>query len=268
MYSFVASGVFMVAIVAVVRLMARRSLMVALVGLLVCLAANFLLAAAGLAPVPQAYLPVVGVEVAIGLWALASGAERRRRWHRMAKGVKAHSLGVPFHGEWRVVAGGANPLHNHHLVARDQVFAYDFVRLDGPSFGSTILAPVDGEVVSVENDMPDRRPSRKPDDPSVRGRELGNHVGIRAAFGTVFLCHLARGSVVVNVGEYVASGTTVGACGNSGRTTMPHLHLHAQDVPVYGFDSAQGLPIAFPIRGDVRVLHYGDVIGEPMDSAG
>jgi len=164
-------------------------------------------------------------------------------------------LAAPSEGRWIVAAGGPAPGMNHHFAASDQGspttdqrFAYDFFRRDAKSFGSAILAPCDGVVVSVENAMPDLPPSRNPDRPESRGRELGSHVGIETDRGTVLLCHLRPGSVSVAVGERVKAGTPIGACGNSGRTTRSHLHIHAQNLRWYAFNEATGVPIAFTDR--------------------
>jgi len=165
-------------------------------------------------------------------------------------------LAAPFEGLWIVAAGGPAPGMNHHLIASDQRFAYDFFRRDAKSFGSAIFAPCEGVVVSVENAMPDLPPSRNPDRPESRGRELGNHVGIETDRGTVFLCHMRHGSVSVVIGERVKAGTPIGACGNSGRTTRAHLHIHAQNLTRYAFNEAKGVPIAFTDRRGERVLRF------------
>jgi len=51
--------------------------------------------------------------------------------------------------------------------------------------------------------------------------------------------------VSVRNGDFVDIGTPIGRCGNSGRTTRPHLHIHAQDLESFAFDRAIGVPIAF-----------------------
>ena len=57
------------------------------------------------------------------------------------------------------------------------------------------------------------------------------------------LAHLRRGSVSVRVGEAVTRGQPVGECGNSGFSTVPHLHFQVQDRP--DFFTSLGLPAAF-----------------------
>ena len=44
----------------------------------------------------------------------------------------------------------------------------------------------------------------------------------------VLLAHLKRGSIKVCIGEWVAAGQQVAACGSSGRSPEPHLHLQVQ----------------------------------------
>jgi murein DD-endopeptidase MepM/ murein hydrolase activator NlpD len=189
--------------------------------------------------------------------AVIDGLAFARTWNARARAARPLLLAPPFRGSWVVAAGGALPGFNHHTIARDQYFAYDFIRRDATTLGSAILAPIAGNVVATSDGMPDRPPSRNPDDPSVRGRALGNFVAIAAPSGVVFLCHLQNGSVRVNVGDAVFVGDEIGRCGNSGRTTMPHLHVHAQDLPDYAFDRANGLPIAFAGSKRTRILQAG-----------
>lgn len=199
---------------------------------------------------------------ALALW-WARARTAIRRWRDEAAG-DALALQPPFCGHWRVVAGGPLPGKNHHLVASDQRFAYDFVRVGGPSFDEPILAPCTGEVVAAVDGMEDLPPSRNPNRPNVRGRELGNHVAIRSGATTVFLCHLRHGSVAVEVGAQVNAGRPIGRCGNSGRTTRAHLHLHAQDRPVYALWVAGGVPVAFvDATGRAQVPDYGTVVAGP-----
>jgi hypothetical protein len=57
----------------------------------------------------------------------------------------------------------------------------------------------------------------------------GNHVILYADAGYhVMLAHLRRNSVVVTPGQRVAPGALLGRVGNSGRSPVPHLHVHVQ----------------------------------------
>jgi hypothetical protein len=166
-------------------------------------------------------------------------------------------LDAPFEGTWRVAIGGPDRGDNHHLVASDQRFAYDFIRSDRASLGSPILAPVSGRVVAAADGKPDHRASLRVIEDAF---PLGNYVAIDAKTAVVFLCHLQNGSVRVRPGDAVLVGDTIGLCGNSGRTSVPHLHIHAQDLPTYAFNRARGVPIAF-LRNDLpRVLRVGNTL--------
>ena len=59
----------------------------------------------------------------------------------------------------------------------------------------------------------------------------------------VLLAHLQPHSSPVEVGQHVAVGQEVGLCGNSGRSSEPHLHFHMQNSA--DTDRATGLPITF-----------------------
>ena len=56
----------------------------------------------------------------------------------------------------------------------------------------------------------------------------GNFILLRTGAAHVLLAHLKRGSMKVRIGEWVTAGQQVAACGSSGRSPVPHLHLQAQ----------------------------------------
>jgi hypothetical protein len=69
------------------------------------------------------------------------------------------------------------------------------------------------------------------------------------------------GSICVEAGERVAAGDEVARCGNSGRSTGPHLHVHAQQTPEPAPFKAAGVPISFVgADGQPHVPVTGDVI--------
>jgi murein DD-endopeptidase MepM/ murein hydrolase activator NlpD len=84
---------------------------------------------------------------------------------------------------------------------------------------------------------------------------LGNHV-IVALEERVFalLAHLRCGSLRVQVGDHVHSGQVIGACGNSGNSTEPHLHFQLMDSD----DLQQTLGRAAAFRNyEARTKRYG-----------
>jgi hypothetical protein len=153
-------------------------------------------------------------------------------------------------GHFLVGHGGGIELLNGHLKTLDpeierfgnwrgQSYAVDFfgtgrwgLRADGlqpadPAryaiFGADLVAPCDGEVIAVENAMPDLRVPETDAD-----RKLGNHVLLRCGDTVIVMAHLRQGSVRVAAGDRVAVGDPVAQVGNSGNSTEPHLHIHAQ----------------------------------------
>lgn len=162
-------------------------------------------------------------------------------------------LRLPFEGEWFVFWGGRTIADNYHAAAPDQRFAYDFLILrDGAShtgdgtaneqyfcFGKPILAPGPGTVATAVDGIEDSKPGVMNETQPV-----GNHVVIDHGNGEFsFLAHLKKGSVRVKKGDKVQSGAPLGLCGNSGRSSEPHLHYHLQTTPV-PFEG-EGLPAQF-----------------------
>jgi hypothetical protein len=178
-------------------------------------------------------------------------------------------LRLPFEDEWYVYWGGRSVAQNRHAVARDQRFAYDFLILkEGRSFvetgdtnedyycfGLPVVAPGAGVVVGVAGDLKENLPGiMSPQQP------LGNHVILDHENGEFsFLAHLKKDSVRVTLGQQVAAGTLLGACGNSGNSSEPHLHFHLQTTSI--LFHGEGLPAFF--RG---YSAGGKIIarGEPM----
>jgi len=160
----------------------------------------------------------------------------RRRLHRWGAPLSA-PLAFPLReGIWHVGQGGGRSL-NHHFSIPEQRGALDLVAL-GPaggsrrsgkgldayvSYGAKLYSPCDGRVVSAADGLPDQEPG------FLRyGPLYGNHVFIDTGRELVKLAHLRAGSVQVTTGQTVCAGQLLGEVGNSGNTTEPHLHIHAE----------------------------------------
>src|SRR5690606_461953 len=179
----------------------------------------------------------------------------------IARSFPAEAIGLQFplsDGEYHIGQGGSSEMLNHHYPVQAQRYALDIVKTAGPGWraeglspsqldayyiwGQPVLAPCTGEVVAVENGLPDM-PIAQTDSENL----AGNFVGVACQGVTVVLAHLQAGSVSVAVGEPVTVGTPLGRVGNSGNTTEPHLHIHAVRGRIDAYEQAmfrgEGVPM-------------------------
>ena len=176
-------------------------------------------------------------------------------------------------GTFYVANGGYSILINPHMKTRvraklahykGQSYALDIVKLDEFGlramglwpreleryhiFGAPIQAPCEGVVARIEKRLPDLKP---PD--QDRQNPAGNFVLIECAETEVLLAHLMQESLSVDCGERVRKGQFIGRVGNSGYSTEPHLHLHAQRRSTdENFLGAEPLPLQIDGRILVR----------------
>jgi peptidase M23-like protein len=168
-------------------------------------------------------------------------------------------------GDWLAGDGPTNESdHRRSLVPLDgkvrvsQRFAIDWVMIGANGntwhddrsrkenywgFGQPVRAVADGEVTEAVDSIADNEP-QAPLPASTIANAAGNHVIVRIAPGEfVMFAHLERGSVRVRSGQRVVRGQVLGALGNSGQSTGPHLHLQVMDASSpFG---AEGIPFVF-----------------------
>lgn len=198
---------------------------------------------------------VAGLAIDAGaVFFLVRGWRESRRfqaaWEKRFRAEEPVALRAPFEGRWKALNTGPSLTRNPHLVARDQWFAVDWMCVEGESRGSRILAPADGVVAYVEDGREDK-PVRKwvqrdfahPAGNYVSLRLAGREAGGEDVF--VILAHLEQGSICVRVGERVRAGDAIGRCGNSGNTSVPHLHIHAQPAERFAAGSVWGVPVRY-----------------------
>jgi len=168
----------------------------------------------------------------------------------------------------RVVWGGDSIKTNYHAATPDQRWAYDLViepYFSGSSkledygcYGTPVVAPVAGRIVSAHDGEPDEIPGIASNNFEA---PTGNHVVILMEETNTYLviAHLKNGSVRVESGDIVTEGQEIGLCGNSGNTSEPHIHIHhqRQDPAVFPINFAEGLP-----------LYFRDHDGQPMPAGG
>lgn len=234
---------------------------------------------AGVRPAPSGWRRraprLAAAGLLLGASALAGLALAGRRPPTGAVVDLASPLGP---GRYAVVQGGGKRLLNAHLRTLDpaqpggrawrgQSLALDIVALDrwglrargwrpaAPAayaiHGAPVLAPCAGTVIAAEAGQPDQPVPRMD-----TAQRLGNHVILRCAQADVVLAHLRQGSVRVRPGQAVAVGAPLGAVGNSGASSEPHLHLHAQRAPAPGAPPIAGEPL--PVRIGGRFLVRND----------
>ena len=200
-------------------------------------------------------------------------------------GGNAVHLHYPFTGLWLVQNSPADRGPSHGTTLFASSYAIDFVQVDeqGGSapvtartwfgtekptsffgFGVPILAPCAGTVIAADASMPDHRARRglasvgyalTQRQRLAQGWQAlaGNHVMIQTGAAVVALCHLKQGSLEVGVGDLVVLGDPMAACGNSGNSTEPHVHVQAIDrLPI---ERAQAIEMNFnghlPRNGEI-----------------
>ena len=191
-------------------------------------------------------------------------------------------LGAPLQGEWRFV----RPPGHHpdafdfvrydadrralHRSSRWRNYLGSIPSSEFFAWGEPVLAPIDGRVIRVGSDWPDHESTSiwatigiwynatfrfRPQ--AVQGRidirpNAGNFVMLESEQGyIVFLAHLMRGSILVTEGRTVECGEVIARVGDSGNSTMPHLHVNVfdqMDDPL----AAQVLPCTFEAYRTLR----------------
>jgi Peptidase family M23 len=180
-------------------------------------------------------------------------------------------------GRYLVANGGGGPSVNAHATLLDQTIAQhrpylgtshgvDLVALDrwgfradgilpaDPAryiiFGRAVIAPCVGDVIAAVDGLPDMLVTQ-----ADRDHLAGNHVILRCAGADILLGHFRMGTLRVVVGEKLGVGDVIADVGNSGNTSEPHLHVHAQEP---GTADAPFSSAPIPIRIDGRYLVRND----------
>lgn len=171
-------------------------------------------------------------------------------------------------GVYAIGQGGSSVIVNYHNAYRTQTYALDILKLNAfgfratglmpkdPAryaiFGDLVTSPCDGTVVFMRDGLEDARGAQ-----NEREKPAGNTVVLDCDGATVALAHFMKDSIVVAEGDAVRVGAPLGRVGNSGNTSEPHLHIHAERGAFVGerFDNP-GLAIRF----NGRFLVRGDLI--------
>jgi hypothetical protein len=231
----------------------------------------------------KAFLPTggygwVSLAISTGFLVLGGWLSTLALSGRALPPVEVIDIANPFGpGHYLVGHGGSNRLVNGHMRTLDdsvtrfkawrgQSYGVDFFGL-GPwgfrargwrpadptgyaIFGARLHAPCDGTVIAAQGSQPD---FQVPDQDPIN--RLGNYVILRCGDVEIVFAHMREGSLTVSPGQSVTTGAVLGEVGNSGATTEPHLHIHAQRPGSQGAPIS-GDPLALRIAG--RWLVRGD----------
>ncbi|MEE8379537.1 MAG: urea transporter, partial [Gammaproteobacteria bacterium] len=141
---------------------------------------------------------------------------------------------LPFYGTWNVYQG-FDGRHTHKAPWNHAIDFYitenglsynaqGFRLEDYYCFGLPITSPVYGEIIATVDSVPDNNPGAVNVD-----HNWGNFILILLSTGhCVMLAHLKHLSIKVKIGDHVTPKSELAACGNSGRSPQPHLHIHLQ----------------------------------------
>ena len=148
--------------------------------------------------------------------------------------INSVPLLAPVFGTWSIYQG-FNGRHTHKApwqYALDFFIVHDEISYrnqgehleDFYCFGAPVLSPAHGDIVRVYDRLPDNEPGEV-----NTKNNWGNIVLVRLDGGLyLLLAHLQQGSIKVKEGERVSPGKVLAACGNSGRSPQPHLHMQVQ----------------------------------------
>lgn len=235
------------------------------------LLANAQYLAVGQTPISAAI--TVSFRNAAGIQQTATQSLAVRRWS------SAITYRAPVSGPWLVRS--APSIESHHRFIPSNEFALDFFKTgadgaldrgsrgaeDDYGHGAPVMAVADGKVVFVisdqvqDSDALSRREGETVDEArhritqiqmqrfakDFRAAAAGNMVTIAHKSGAVVeyssYAHLQAGSVRVSVGDEVEGGQVIAAVGNTGDSTLTHLHFQLNTGPDAFF--SRSLPVRF-----------------------
>ena len=161
-------------------------------------------------------------------------------------------------GTYYIGQGGNHTQMNYHHAYEPQQYALDILKMNKLGFRAkglspkelekyqiyedNVYSPCHGTVVETESDLPDLIPPE-----TDAENATGNHVALSCenTDAIIYIAHMLQDSVKVKKGDTVTEGQEIGKVGNTGNTTEPHLHIHAEKDGV-------GIPIRFNDRFLVR----------------
>ena len=223
-------------------------------------------------PTPNA-MPVA-VDYLAGLFDVSAGTPR--------------VIGPPVKGDgWVAVNGCCMPGFAHRgsmaqfngMLINSQRFAIDWKQINEAGafyegdktknesyvdYGAEVIAVADGTITSTLDELVPNTPGVLPARDPVLASQLtinnvdGNFIIQDIGDGQYgFYAHLQKGSLLVKPGDTVKKGQVIAKLGNTGNSSVPHMHFHLMNGPsALGSD---GLPYeidAFEYAGQVDLTEY------------
>ena len=165
-------------------------------------------------------------------------------------------------GLFYIAQGGSLRFTNYHgRFARGQKYALDITQLNplgmrakgfAPGqldryriYGAIVVSPCAGTVIAATGSAPDELPGVRQNQHTPAGNYI--LIQLKVLEIQILLAHLQPGSLLVKAGDTVTAGQHLAHVGNSGHTTEPHLHIHAQAI-----SGGAPIPLTFRRRWLVR----------------
>lgn len=171
--------------------------------------------------VSEANAVVIGPPLRGGNWVAADGCCTAERHVRAV---------MPING--RLVISQRYAIDWEKLNDEDKIFVGDPQDVNSYfAYGQDLLAVGEGRVVIAVDKFDDQIPGEFPVGIPLDEAD-GNHVVIDLGNGNyAFYAHMIKGSVAVEVGDFVTRGQVIGLLGNTGNSIVPHLHFHMMSGP-------------------------------------
>ncbi len=176
--------------------------------------------------------------------------------------INSVPLLAPVLGAWTIYQG-FNGKYTHkapwqyaldlHITEGGKSFRNQGVRLeDYYCYGAPVISPGHGDIARIYDRLPDNTPGEVDNK-----NNWGNFIMIRLASGLyVLLAHLQQGSIKVKEGQHVTPGVLLAACGNTGRSPQPHLHMQVQHNAELGSPTFPFHLCSVVHHNDDRTLEY------------
>ena len=88
----------------------------------------------------------------------------------------------------------------------------------------TVIAPADGTVIEVVNDIEDNHIGKV----NLENNWVNTVIIQHGEYLFSKISHFKKDTIQVEVGTFVKKGTLLGKCGSSGQSPEPHLHVQMQ----------------------------------------